>query len=139
VALVLAEEEFPGRILPRELAEIDGAAMEIIWVSRNVRSYKKLVPSLLNYPGEVIVTADDDVLYRSGWLRGLYQSYLRSDRKTICGWRGSRIVFGVDGLRRYVEWPRADSRTPSKLLFLTGIGGILCPPDLLADELLISI
>jgi hypothetical protein len=37
----------------------------------NWRSYKKIVPTLLEAPEAYIVTADDDIYYRPDWLAGL--------------------------------------------------------------------
>ncbi len=43
----------------------------------NLRSYKKIVPALQEYPDAILVTADDDWLYTQDWLAGLWHPYER--------------------------------------------------------------
>jgi len=47
-------------------------ASSVEWqICPNWRSYKKMVPALLEAPGAYIVTADDDVYYPADWLEKL--------------------------------------------------------------------
>ena len=64
VVLWLARDEFPRQeqSLPRELRRYIKFGLTIRWCE-NLRSYKKLIPSLKAYPSDTIVTADDDILY----------------------------------------------------------------------------
>lgn len=39
--------------------------------------YKKLIPTLQIEPNSIIVTADDDIYYRTDWLSGLYKAHLQ--------------------------------------------------------------
>lgn len=38
-------------------------------------SYKKIIPSLKEYPENIIFTCDDDIFYPKGWLKDLYEDY----------------------------------------------------------------
>lgn len=126
IVLVLAEEEFSGVPIPKRL--LADERVELLWVSRNTRSYKKLIPTRKLYPEAVIVTADDDVMYPKSWLSGLLEAH-RATPTFIVGVRGAEIVVDVNGRPQpYISWPGATSDTPSNLVFLKGDGGILYPP-----------
>lgn len=80
VILWLAKEQFPNaeRDLPKELLRLKDLGLEIEWCDINIKSYKKLVPALIKYPNDIIVTADDDVYYQSNMLESLYNAYLNN-------------------------------------------------------------
>jgi hypothetical protein len=132
--VVLAEDEFPGRAVPVELKRLTADGLEILWVTRNSRSYKKLVPVRERFPQATIVTADDDMLYPRWWLGRLVDASLR-ERGSIVGYRGRQITFDAHGNPRpYVQWGKATRSTPSHEVMLTGAGGILYPPSSLPED-----
>jgi hypothetical protein len=128
IVLVLSEEEFPRRDLPRGLLRdlmVHGA--EVLWTKKDIGSYKKLLPTREVDSTDVIVTADDDVIYPRWWLRELISRH-ESAPESIIGHRAAEIAIGPSGPLPYVTWRRASEDTPSRLLFFTGLGGILYPP-----------
>lgn len=133
VALVLAEEEFPHRILPHTIREQEKRGLEILWTARNMRSYKKLLPTRSVYPDATIITVDDDVFYEP-WR--LEQLILAADQHpgAIVGHRGWALSVSTEGILPYLEWPPADRFTPSDRVLLTGCGGILYPPHSLSED-----
>ena len=62
VILWLSKEEFPNLEydVPKKVIEFKQQGLTIKWVEENLKSYKKLVYSLQEYPDDIIVTADDD-------------------------------------------------------------------------------
>lgn len=76
VILWLAREQFND--IPDELKRLEQYGLTIEWCDEDLKSYKKLVPALLKYPEDIIVTADDDVYYDSYMLEHLYQAYLKN-------------------------------------------------------------
>jgi hypothetical protein len=101
--------------------------LEIIWVKENSRSYKKLLPTLETYPDVTIVTADDDVLYPRWWLEELLVAHAQGPG-VILGHRAIRMQAFGSGATPYLTWSRANKRTPTSQILLTGVGGILYPP-----------
>ncbi len=104
---------------------------------KDIGSYKKLVPCLKAYPDDVIVTADDDLLYPKNWLKDLVKAYLREPGFIHCH-RAHCITFDDNRLKPYKDWiwlaagvKGADSR-----LFPTGGGGALYPPDSFHDDVI---
>ena len=92
IVLWLAEEQFPQlyKDLPDELKNLEKFGLEIKWCE-DLRSYKKLIPSLRECPADIIVTADDDILYAEDWLESLYNEYLKNPENIYV--RRARRVF----------------------------------------------
>ena len=80
VILWLASEQFPNKEndLPNNLLRLKDYGLTIEWCDKDLKSYKKLIPALLKYPNDIIVTADDDVYYQKNMLESLYESYLKN-------------------------------------------------------------
>ncbi len=89
--LWLADSQFLNKEedLPPELLELKKYGLEIRWCE-DLKSYKKLVPALREYPEDIIVTADDDLYYQKDWLESLYNAY-KNDPKNIYTRRACRI------------------------------------------------
>lgn len=77
VYLWLAENQFPNKEhdLPKDILDLIPFGLEIRWTERDIRSYKKLIPTLRSEPDAIIVTADDDLYYHKKWLEYLIESY----------------------------------------------------------------
>ncbi|MBQ7178848.1 MAG: hypothetical protein IJS08_15640 [Victivallales bacterium] len=105
IVLWLAEEEFPERekSLPGELVALTRETIfEIDWC-KNIRSYKKLIPSLRKYPDNVIVTADDDILYPPDTLERLLQAQQTVPNTILSMW--VRIITAKGGvIQPFLNW-----------------------------------
>lgn len=135
IVLWLAECEFKGRCLPKaiELQEARGLQVKFC---EDVRSYKKLIPSLKMFPNACIVTIDDDVLYEYDFLERILEAH-RNHPNAVCGTRVHKVKMGEDGRPlSYMdwEWYTTDTGVESSLLFPTGVGGILYPPHCFSQE-----
>lgn len=85
VILWLAPEQFPQKEkdLPAELLALKEKGLIIDWY-HDIKSYKKLIPTLKKYPEAIIVTADDDLIYDKNWLMLLFDSYLKHPKFIHC-------------------------------------------------------
>ena len=134
--LWLAKEQFPGREaeLPQSLLDLLSFGLEIRWC-QDIRSYKKLVPSLESFPDKCIVTADDDILYPRYWLEKLWQTHLEHPKDVIAHrlrkMRRSRKAF-----LPYNDWPIVTKSVPTEpyLTLPTTGGGVLYPPECFGGE-----
>ena len=135
VVLWLAEEQFPDKNLPKSLTRLMALGLEIKYCE-DIRSYKKLVPSLREFPNDIIVTADDDMYYKEDWLEGLYNAYLKNP-ENIYTRRGCRAVIS-DGKITILK-PRSynfDYNFPTDCNnLLMGGSGTLYPPHSLHKEI----
>ena len=137
VLLWLGEEQFPGREkeLPRNLLDLVSHGLEIRWC-KDLRSYKKLLPSLRIFPGKCIVTADDDITYPRFWLEKLWQTHIEHP-KDIVAHRLRRMEQNLFGIRPYKDWPLMTRTVTahSPLAMPTGAGGVLYPADCFDEEI----
>lgn len=134
--LWLADSQFPRKEaeLPRELLALREYGLEIRW-TKDIGPYKKLVPALKAFPNEIIVTADDDLIYVRPWLELLYRDYQKNP-KVIPAHRITKIRF--DGIERISAVPGGYDYypTPSCLNKLTCGAGALFPPGCFHKDIL---
>ena len=93
-------------------------------------SHRKLVEPLKLYPNKIIVTCDDDMMYRRNWLSKLYQAHENHPDHIVAN-QTRCITYGSDGeLLSYKAWKPNESGCQNPLLTLPiGAGGTLYPPD----------
>lgn len=136
--LWLSQKEFPNKEndLPDDILNLKQFGLEIKWCEY-MRSYQKLIPSLKEFPNDIIVTADDDMMYEPDWLESLYNAYLK-DNNNIYTHRAGRIKL-VNQKISFVphrESLRRDYSAPSFFNTLMGVSGCLYPPNALNNEVL---
>jgi hypothetical protein len=134
LVLVLNNEEFPTRDLPRAIKRQTRRGLEILWAERNGRSHDKLIPVRAKYPGATIVTFDDDKYFPRTLLDELVSASMHYPGHVIGarGWLVRRadehgdVHFGLG-------WTRATAGSAGSNLFTPGGNGCLYPPDSLSS------
>lgn len=142
VVLYLTFAQFDSESLPipEELTALskENPILEIRNYDPDIRSYRKLVPALKDFPEAMIVTVDDDVAYHRHMLRDLLQLHERFPN-AILAHRAKRVLTG----KPYRKWPKF--RWYHFLLkrihlgydcIQTGCGGVLYPPHSLKQEMM---
>ena len=76
VVLWLADSQFPNHELPENLVRLQQFGLSIKWCE-DIKSFKKLIPSLREFPNDIIITADDDIFYPENFVESLYEQYLK--------------------------------------------------------------
>lgn len=79
VVLVLSEEEFPMKEaeLPRDLQLLSRLnKIEILWVYKNYKAFKKVFFTMQKYASVPIISADDDLVYVDDYATLLYEKWL---------------------------------------------------------------
>lgn len=101
----------------------------------DLRSYKKLIPALVEDPNRYIVTADDDCYYSANWLEGLVKAHNESP-DAVVSHRAHRVVLNAaGGFTSYERWTKnIGEPAEGPEIFATGVGGILYPPHALDDR-----
>ena len=136
IVLWLAEEEFGGKSLPILLQKQQMRGLEVRYCE-DLRSYKKLIPSLCAFPDACIVTIDDDVMLEYDLVERLVKTHIESP-DSICACRTHKIRLDKAGRpMSYLDWEydadsEDDGRSP--LVFATGVGGVLYPPHCFSSE-----
>jgi hypothetical protein len=125
VVLWIAHEEMAS--LPPSVVELGRYGLTIRETA-NLRSYKKIIPTLEDYSDCIIVTADDDVYYPSSWLSDLIKQYRPGAKEVLCH-RAHRSFKNADGYLPYDSW-QFEIAEPSSSddIFFTGVGGVFYPP-----------
>ncbi|WP_461462323.1 glycosyltransferase [Methanobrevibacter sp.] len=138
VILYLAEEQFPNKEedIPKHILKFKDNGLTIKWY-KDIRSYKKLIPALQEYPNDYIVTADDDLFYPPDWLENMWQAYNKHPN-TIVSCRSRAISLSDKGeIEKYENWHLVrENPNTSFLNFPTTGGGALFFPNSLSKTVL---
>ncbi|MBD5294457.1 MAG: glycosyltransferase [Bacteroides sp.] len=129
----------PGE-MPRELLDLQESEprFEIRDYPRDIRSYRKLVPALKDFPDDVIVTVDDDVDYHPSMLRRLLELHAKYPDDIIA--HRAKIILPS---KPYRKWPKLrwydfliKSDRAGFNVIQTGVAGVLYPPHALKQEMI---
>lgn len=136
IVLWLAEEQFPNKILPESLTRLQEFGLSIKWCE-DIRSYKKLLPTLKEHPNDIIITFDDDLYYAEDTIETLYASYLKFP-KEIHAHRCGKVYLKKDkiadtSMRKLYFMKFIDSAYSVRQI---GYGAVLYPPNCLHKDVL---
>ena len=86
IVLVLSEEEFPKMMdeLPENLKLfVDNELIEVLWVYKNYRSFKKVLFTMDKYRDVPVISADDDCIYTCNYAQELYDVWKKNPNCVI--------------------------------------------------------
>lgn len=131
IILYLTKSQVPDiEKLPEKLLEMRSRGLEIALCEEPIRSHTKYYEAFKNYPDDIVITVDDDILYRSDLIENLLEWHKKFPRSIIVNW-AKKIISDEDGRSFYNHWPETDSEDigkEMKKLLLFGVGGVLYPP-----------
>ena len=134
IVLWLGVEQFPNREddIPIDVLNMKRFGLTIKWCE-DIKSFKKLIPALRDYPDDVIVTADDDLYYHKNWLKRLYKSYQKYPQHIHCH-RSHQIVFKPNGqMEPSSHWRKLKTGpNVSYKNWIYGGNGVIYPPNTLS-------
>ncbi|MBR6297838.1 MAG: hypothetical protein IKR34_01190 [Candidatus Gastranaerophilales bacterium] len=136
VVLWLAESQFLKREeeLPTELLKLKEFGLQIKWC-HDIKSYKKLIPTLYEYKHDIIITFDDDIYYDRDIIECLYKSYLNepdyihTNRAHRIYVKQNTIIPKPNSDVYWQDYSKADFKNT-----IIGCGGVLYPPNCFCDE-----
>lgn len=125
-------------LIPKDVIKLEKYGLDIKYCE-DIKSYKKIIPSLKEHPASFIVTADDDIFYWHTWLEELVNEYNGNNLVSISH-RAHKITLKSENTPcPYKSWlwdnPSVKTNT-SALNFPTGCGGILYPPNIFYQDVL---
>lgn len=140
IVLYLTFSQFGEDGIPKELTSISERypIFEIRDYPADIRSYRKLIPALSDFPDAVIVTIDDDVAYHRHMLRNLLRWHAKMP-EVVLAYRAKRMKPGQPyrTWRKYRWYHFLTKRIHRSYRNLqTGVGGVLYPPGTLKKEML---
>jgi hypothetical protein len=116
--------------VPESLKKLTGDVFDIKYSSLDC-PHLKLVESLKNFPNDIIVTCDDDVIYHKDWLKTLYNQHLKTPGHIIAH-KVRQIQYNEKKeLLSYKNWKLNDYSKPESFLAI-GSEGVLYPPNSLS-------
>ncbi|EGQ9447510.1 hypothetical protein ORN63_001745 [Vibrio parahaemolyticus] len=108
--------------------------------TNDIKSYKKFIPEIkIRSNDDIIITADDDIIYPPGFVEILLKSYIK-EPNFVHGFRAHMIRYGWrNKIKPYSKWDfETDNIVASKDTFLTTGAGVIFKvgdmPELLVDE-----
>ena len=107
--------------------------IDIITTNEDLRPHNKYYYAMKKYRDYAIMTIDDDLYYAKDTIKSLFFSYLENPN-IIIGRRSHYMTYERNGeLKSYQKWKfrQIFKKEPDFNTFLTGVGCILYPPDIL--------
>lgn len=134
IVLWLGEDHWNDENLPACLKRLKKYGLTVNYC-RDVKSYKKLVPSLNTYSEDIIITFDDDVFYRNNLVELLVNAY-KKDPSCIYSHVAENVIFSSKGkLLSYSDWSMCSIYQSGRLVFPLGYGGCLYKRSLLYKDI----
>lgn len=126
--LLWLHEDLKNKV-PKKLNDLVGNIFSIEFTDY-YSSHRKLVEPLKLCPEKIIVTCDDDMMYRKNWLSNLYEAHQENPDKIIAN-QTRCITYNESGeLLPYKQWNSDLAECKNKKLILPiGAGGTLYPPN----------
>ncbi len=133
IVLWLDENEFCLDSIPELLKKQMDRGLDVRFY-QNIRSYKKLIPSLKLFPESDIITVDDDFIYPHDFIEILVKES-RANLNCIVGVRSHTIAIEGGQPLPYKKWDYESSFAKNgSFTFLTTGAGTLFPAHILNDE-----
>ena len=137
IVLWLGEDQFPlgEEGLPLNLLELKSLGLEIAFCE-DIKAHKKYFFAFQEYPENLIVTVDDDVIYPNNLLSTLWETHLKHPKSVVAN-RVRLMEMENEQFKPYRGWKinEVGAINPSKKIFSTGVGGVLYQPSLFPEAM----
>ena len=124
--------------LPERLKKLQKRGLTIEYrEDKDLKPHTKYFYAMQEYPNDIVITMDDDILYNKNVIKKLYSSYLKHP-DAVSAIRVHKITFTKGKIDKYNDWKieykKEDALTPTHYLCATGVGGVLYPPHIMPEE-----
>ncbi len=136
IVLWISETDFNDNNIPITLKRMEKRGLEIKYC-KDIGPHTKLIYSLKEYPDDIIITIDDDIIYPVDLVENLYNLH-REYPNHICCNVAEKINKRNNGeYLPYREWEIVSKeKEESELLMPLGVNGVLYPPNSLDKTVL---
>lgn len=135
IYLVLSEEEWDRRVLPRYLRRLENLGVKIVWTNENPFAVKMLLPIIELHKDLSIITLGDDWIYLKNFLENTVNSNA-AHQGYITGPLGKTLYRKGEELNMYYRADgQAGPESNTNQLYLFGLG-TLYPPGSLHEKVL---
>lgn len=140
ILLWLSNDEFPQQeaSLPESLIVLQKTIPEfsIRWVDGNNKSHDKYLHCMQEFPDDITILVDDDLVYSTTLVQCLLDAHFRFPEAVIAR-RSHLVTLDEDRIAHYADWELGQTRfvnTPRFDLLATSGAGTLYPPHAFARE-----
>lgn len=134
IIMWLSESEWNNDKLPRKLKKLIDRGVEIRYC-KEMRSYKKLIPTLKICPDSNILTVDDDIIYTKDTVSLVWRMYKQIPNTVICLNASMPII--KNGIpSNYASWNSLKKSERGLCIFPIGCGGVLYPKGALHRDVM---
>jgi len=137
VCLYLAKEQFPNgeEELPKKLTSLKKRGLEILFCD-DLKSHKKYYYAIKDNPENIIITADDDMLYPESMTKELLDAHSQYPDTVICEYAHKITILENGEIEEYNKWQAYGEDTkPTMGILPVGCGGVLYPPHVLDERI----
>lgn len=133
IVVYLDQDSWSDEKLPILLQHLKRVGVDFRYC-KDLRSYKKLIPALKDFPDNPIITLDDDFYYNPNYHYWMREAYDASDKHTVLGQWGC-IPQKQDGkFLPYSQWK--DCKYGDETSEISFFGCCCCyPPNIFDDEI----
>lgn len=142
--IVWLDEDVTRDMFTARMLELEQYGIEYRAMPGDLKPHKKYIHAMREFPDDIIITMDDDLIYSGDVIETLLNTHERYPR-AVCARRVHKITRNADGtIAPYNDWlgEYGGCDIPSHELVATGVGGVLYPPRCLHeaafDETLIT-
>lgn len=134
--IVWLDDDIPENRITEEMKEFEKYGIEYRHTNLNIKPHNKYYHAMCEFPNDIIITVDDDIIYPKSMIEELINMYEKYP-DSVCARRVHLMTFdSEDNLKKYNDWKYEYRRStkPSHLLCATGVAGVLYPPHALPQE-----
>lgn len=126
IILWLSKLQFPNEFadLPEQLVALQDRGLTIRFVDEDYRSHRKYLYVLKEYPKDILLTVDDDLIYPPCLFEDVWQMHLSHPSAIIASYAHGKEYDSSGHIRPYLEWRNNSMSGP--FFFCSG-GGALFP------------
>ena len=136
IILWLAKDQFQNVEIPEQLRALRAYGLEIRFCDEDLLAHKKYFYAMQEYPEQIIVTYDDDIIYPEDSLEKLLVMHKRYPGAIICN-RGREIAIENDSVAPYRCWKVSGcvpAGVPTYRVMASTGAGTLYPPHCMPEE-----
>lgn len=134
IVLWLDSDNWNDEKLPKRIASLKQKGLLTVKYCEELRSFKKLIPTLETYPNDVIITVDDDLYCRWNMVERLIEAH-KQNPGCIITHRAHRPHVEGNQFAEYNTWDDTISDVREGMVFPTGGAGCLYKKEYLYKDI----
>lgn len=134
--IVWLDEDVKRECFTPKMHALEQYGIEYRTMPGDLKPHKKYIHAMQEFPDDIIITVDDDLIYAKDVIETLMKTHARYPN-AVCARRVHKMTKKADGtIASYNDWlgEYCGCDTPSHALIATGVGGVLYPPHCLYEK-----